>query len=1076
MDFDLSKENIQPLRGGRNIQQLGMALQAQSNREYQLELLQQKEEFENLIRNYTGDDPLENYYNYISWIEQSYPKHGHEGNLIPLLEHCLSLFENDKRYTNDRRFCKLWIKYFDLQQNPLELYHMMRAKGLCRGCADLYRAWAYYYEAVGDFQNANNVFEDGKRALAQPYEDLENAHKNLIMAAGQHLLYGPNETHLMEKRQALTSLHTYRPGRVSSVRVPSSNGIVTVPSEGATVRSNAEIFVYEDKGNVSTIGAEAAPLSLITVAKRQEAPKENTLKPGPWTTVPVKKRVIGSKSTPGFTVLEDPEDVLEGIRLHPNHPKECLEDYSDWRVSIKYPEPPNPAMIPMYPKDRVYIDPNTEYSIDELRASRYLRNINKFHIPQLETYQAVQSILEEEVMQESLHEINNHPNTTSFNQNEVVHRLTQQEEFVQDGMHQSLQDNRVSSSFHQNSIQQKDLLHTPTQQHPSHSEHREDEPSQGQFLIWSESPVPNTLDLWSPPKSKRTSNHFVVYEQTLQDIHQQRQPKGGSAMKTAFKDLNAEELAETGSRGGMDIAATAQAADSAKAMPLFSDNSSSSFDDLNAVNKQDYHQDIDTCCNTQMFNFNLNVMQVSTPQSKRPVINSNCNEEIVGNTRKQLFMEPKVQEKDKALSTILEETKSYGSTSSSSGATTKSSLFNNHTNKMGTISEEHNSYLAQNLMANAALRSSLLGNLMDLDAPHSPLLVEDISKNEPTVPMQSSPFASPVRRTPAPAIVRPLDEIPSDPFKGSLLNRLLERVAFPGPHTYGYISLVSNPRICIKKEPIIIGNEKYIVEKQLGKGTFGTVFKALDVYKNKSVALKSQKPPNRWEYYICRELQARLAEHPLRDCFMDISLGYFGDQVSILVSDYMPGGSLLDLANTYKLKFGKTMKECLVIYFTIQMLKIIQAMHEVKVIHADIKPDNFLVFVLPDNTVGLQLIDFGCSIDMSLFPANTSFMRRVTTEDFICCEMLDGRPWNYHTDLFCIAATTHVLLFDTYIKLRKQEGLWSITQRFARYMKVDLWNIFFNDLLNQQLGPADSSSLLNMLIESLNYKENSIEM
>lgn len=43
MDFDLSKENIQPLRGGRNVQQLGMALQAQTNRELQHELMQQKE-------------------------------------------------------------------------------------------------------------------------------------------------------------------------------------------------------------------------------------------------------------------------------------------------------------------------------------------------------------------------------------------------------------------------------------------------------------------------------------------------------------------------------------------------------------------------------------------------------------------------------------------------------------------------------------------------------------------------------------------------------------------------------------------------------------------------------------------------------------------------------------------------------------------------------------------------------------------------------------------------------------------------------------------------------------------------
>lgn len=105
----------------------------------------------------------------------------------------------------------------------------------------------------------------------------------------------------MEKRQALTSLHTYRPGRVGPVRVPSSNGIVTLPSGSVTARSNTTVFVYEDKGEVAGAGAEAAPLSIITAARRQEAPKENTLKPGPWTTVPVKKRVIGSKTTPGFT-------------------------------------------------------------------------------------------------------------------------------------------------------------------------------------------------------------------------------------------------------------------------------------------------------------------------------------------------------------------------------------------------------------------------------------------------------------------------------------------------------------------------------------------------------------------------------------------------------------------------------------------------------------------------------------------------------------------------------------------------------------------------------------------------------
>lgn len=58
---------------------------------------------------------------------------------------------------------------------------------------------------------------------------------------------------------------------------------------------------------------------------------------------------------------------------------------------------------------------------------------------------------------------------------------------------------------------------------------------------------------------------------------------------------------------------------------------------------------------------------------------------------------------------------------------------------MGTISEEHNSYLAQNLMANAELRSSLLCHYVDLApapapiieqcsiAPHSPINVDDVT-------------------------------------------------------------------------------------------------------------------------------------------------------------------------------------------------------------------------------------------------------------------------------------------------------------------------------------------------------------
>lgn len=43
MDIDVSKENIQPLRGGRNLTQLGTALQAQSDADAHRQLQLQKE-------------------------------------------------------------------------------------------------------------------------------------------------------------------------------------------------------------------------------------------------------------------------------------------------------------------------------------------------------------------------------------------------------------------------------------------------------------------------------------------------------------------------------------------------------------------------------------------------------------------------------------------------------------------------------------------------------------------------------------------------------------------------------------------------------------------------------------------------------------------------------------------------------------------------------------------------------------------------------------------------------------------------------------------------------------------------
>lgn len=110
-DFDVAKENIQPLASGRNAEHLETALAAENDQETHERLMQQRKEFEHAIQSYIGDDPLHPWYEYICWVEQVYPKSGKESALHDLLAKCLASFEKDERYFQDRRMLKLYIKY-----------------------------------------------------------------------------------------------------------------------------------------------------------------------------------------------------------------------------------------------------------------------------------------------------------------------------------------------------------------------------------------------------------------------------------------------------------------------------------------------------------------------------------------------------------------------------------------------------------------------------------------------------------------------------------------------------------------------------------------------------------------------------------------------------------------------------------------------------------------------------------------------------------------------------------------------------------------------------------------------------
>lgn len=92
-----------------------------------------------------------------------------------------------------------------------------------------------------------------------------------------------------------------------------------------------------------------------------------------------------------------------------------------------------------------------------------------------------------------------------------------------------------------------------------------------------------------------------------------------------------------------------------------------------------------------------------------------------------------------------------------------------------------------------------------------------------------------------------------------------------------------------------------------------------------------------------------------------------------------------------------------VIYLTLEMLNILDYLHKCKILHADIKVDNFLIDKIPDSihyfapnqTKCLVLIDFNRSIDLSMLPSEAKFDAKTENKSLLCCEMKSNKSWTY---------------------------------------------------------------------------------
>lgn len=321
-----------------------------------------------------------------------------------------------------------------------------------------------------------------------------------------------------------------------------------------------------------------------------------------------------------------------------------------------------------------------------------------------------------------------------------------------------------------------------------------------------------------------------------------------------------------------------------------------------------------------------------------------------------------------------------------------------------------------------------------------------------------------------------------NPWSISVVKKILQKMKaqiseYEGYHAsskcYSGTVALSSLQKSSRNKVIEMDGDTYQITGCAGKGGFAQVYKAcINNKKDEVVALKIQKPPFPWEFYMYRQLDLRIPENE-RPCFGYAHRLHLYSDYSIIVKNFLAHKTLLDAINSCGVTHG-SMDEVLCIYYTIEMLSMLETLHRNGIIHGDFKPDNLLIRHARDDLTedgfrarsgswrqqGLCLVDWGRGIDLEQFPKKIKFNGDCRTSGFRCIQMQENKPWTYQVDTYGLCGIVHLMLHNDWMEIEKKttfDGGYSFQPKFPFkwYQKVELWKKLFVDLLNNDIHEED---------------------
>ncbi|GMH04986.1 hypothetical protein Nepgr_006826 [Nepenthes gracilis] len=315
-EWEMFKENVRPLKRGRNVKLLNDALKSHSHMnmsQLKNSLLQTRRKLVEAIDEYKGDDPLNPWLECIKWVQDAFPAGGECSGLVILYEQCVRTFWHSDQYKNDLRYLKVWLEYADNCADAEVIYSFLEANEIGQTYSAFYIAYALHMESKKKIKTANDIFNRGLSINAQPQENLEAAYRKFLAQSmtKPKALADKNSTDNCLPIRSFGSVLSRRENRRHASESSDASRDDSQGNRGLRVPLSIykDINIRSSSGNEVNMSKTESGLwdSLSTQAERN---KENKAVPAKWTSHKIPQRPghrTGGSATTYIEVFVDDE-------------------------------------------------------------------------------------------------------------------------------------------------------------------------------------------------------------------------------------------------------------------------------------------------------------------------------------------------------------------------------------------------------------------------------------------------------------------------------------------------------------------------------------------------------------------------------------------------------------------------------------------------------------------------------------------------------------------------------------------------------------------------------------------------